>query len=264
MVNQQFANQIIGLIKGSDMLIHEPEWREVFLNENGGTTHKMNLSDSLYKKTEIKNNEVLLVMLLFSMLDAYVDATYPTLEGESFAYKYRNLSSSNDTEIIIREVYRILKILRNASIHSRSNVQRTSNNELYTQYSRTMHNRITNFELKISQMGLELIGTFIMIIITFNQLNRSDSYKLALLRTFYDDIQKEILTISDEFGIDNLSSISEELRLKRGSRFMIMNPRFTKETEFKIEKLNVSDMEKEFADYEYIVSIDETQKYIVL
>jgi hypothetical protein len=66
----------------------------------------------------------LLEIVLFSVIDSIVDSKYPDLIDECFSKKYKLLPSSTKLETVFKETYRVMKLLRNASVHNEKSVSR--------------------------------------------------------------------------------------------------------------------------------------------
>lgn len=250
MVNE-FIEKTIKMLQRSDIIIRMPEHRKL---EFDGEMRKVyiELSD-MFGKTQLQDNLIFHVMVFFSLMDTYVDISYPNLEGQSFAKKYIDLRASNDMEIMIKESYRVLKILRNASIHSRNAISVGNDNVIIVNYQY----RGTNFRIDMSKNCLELIYSLIFLLI--EDKNYPSIYMEGLVRTYYDNIKSSITYISDDFGINNLVCISPGLRLKRIVRYNVVNPNIvidSGEQTVNINKHQLHEMEKEHysSDYKIIVN----------
>ena len=55
--------------------------------------------------------------LCFMIMDSFIDSIFPEMEGKTFKYKYENLPKNNNIEIMFSQIYRILKLYRNATVH---------------------------------------------------------------------------------------------------------------------------------------------------
>ncbi len=249
MIND-FIEKTIKLLQCSDIIIRIPENRKL---EIEGVEKLLCIKTSeVYCQMELQENLIIHVMIFFTLLDTYIDIRYPNLEGESFAKKYCNLKVSNDMEVMIREIYRILKMFRNASIHSRNAICVRDDNVIIVDYPF----RGTNFKLEMSKSCLELIYTLIFLIIKDNKY--PIIYIEGLMRTYYDDIKSSV-TISDDFGTNNLTSISSGLRLKRIVRYEVENPTFTIDSNTQmitINKNQLCEWEQEHCSIDYKITVD--------
>ncbi len=188
------------------------------------TNMKMSISDSSTSNNILTNERK-----YYNLLDVLVDNILPnSLRGKSLAERYKKLSSGTDSEIILKEIYRVMKIVRNAAEHERDSINIDENNN----YSISYTYRRTLFELKIKQD--KLVYIFMIILIFANLENKINSYILGFLRTYYDII-REVLSIKDEFvsSLPHLHSITEEgLRLKAIRRSRVVKPIYWIEDNF--------------------------------
>lgn len=217
---KNFVAQTINLLKRSDITIRSTEFREVTFEDSDNNTHTVNISVSdCFNATSLADNLILQVMIFFSVLDAKIDIMFPDLQGESFRKKYQKIPKTDDNLIILSQIFRIFKILRNASVHS-MNAITINDNVINVSYS--FGN--TNYELEINKPGLELLYTLVLDFIDPVVLN--EKYSAGLRRTLYDDLKGHIHKLSDEFGHTGLENISSGLRLKRIVRYQVTNPTY--------------------------------------
>lgn len=57
-------------------------------------------------------------LIIFSLFDGYLDIENDALVGLSFKGKYDKSNHSSDIEIMIKETYRILRLIRNEVVHN--------------------------------------------------------------------------------------------------------------------------------------------------
>lgn len=241
-----FINSTINLLKRSDIRIHFPEYREVLLEEEG-KTHTVHLfaSDSFHQ-TKMEENLIFTALTFFTLLDSYIDVKDPSLEGGTLKIRYERLPLSNDNEIILKEIYRVLKIFRNSVVHSKSAIT-FQNNQIKIDYTF----RGTNFKLEINKYGLELIYSVILMMLSTNPTLHDE----GILRSYYDDIRQNLKNISDEFGIDNLILISNAIRLKRNVRYKIKNPNYLVDKDKGIVQIKRYDFEMGFSA-DYLITVE--------
>ncbi|GAA0486928.1 hypothetical protein GCM10008986_10430 [Salinibacillus aidingensis] len=247
-----FIKQTVSFLERTNTRIHTPETRTVTY-EGNTTSLLMSDSEVVYVNTaNISDNVHLGIMLFFSILDAKVDLLYPELDGKSFRQRHKRLPKTNDDELILSQLFRILKLLRNASVHSKNSII-IKNNEITCSYI----NKKTKFQLIITKLGLELIYSLIL---EFVKPSMSTSlYWESIRRTYYDDIKANITLFVDDLGDNNLLDISNEIRLKRSVRYRITN------STFKIEKgyllierpYGLNENEKECLSCDYEVTYGE-------
>ncbi|AST97677.1 hypothetical protein [Shouchella clausii] len=222
MINE-FISQTTEFLNQSNIRIHESDVRLVEINDDCSTIR--NFSYVNLNPNDIAENVLLHPLLFFTLLDANLDLKYPELSGKSFSHRYRNLPSSNDQEIILKECYRILKLLRNASAHNKNSI---SYNDEFVCVSYQFGGK--DYKLKIKKYGLELIYSCLLkIYLDFDKMLPNE-YRTGLARTYYDDILENISLFSDDEDTNLMSISQENLRIKRNVRYRIKKP--------EIEELN--------------------------
>ncbi|MGG3801234.1 hypothetical protein [Metabacillus fastidiosus] len=217
----KFIKQTIGLLKKSDIIIRPTVIRPVELNHEDNTQTVYMSGSDFYGGARLEDNFILQIMIMFSVMDALVDRKYPALGGESFHKKYKEMPDDTDEQIMFKEIYRLLKVLRNASIHSMNSVSLEADHSIVASYSY----RETEFSLNISKNGMELIYTFIFNLINPPIGKLTNNHISGIQRTLFDHINRSVVTFSDEFG-SALRDISDGLRLKRIVRYYVQNPMF--------------------------------------
>jgi hypothetical protein len=117
-MNIEFIEQTLKILKSTDLSIRFPEIYEVTMESD--KRHMSMVLEGASGGLRIKDNFVLQAMIFFGLIDAHIDIHNPELEGKNFMDKYKKLSVADDSSIMAREIYRLLRILRNAAIHSRT------------------------------------------------------------------------------------------------------------------------------------------------
>lgn len=251
-MNNEFLEQTIKLLKYTDLTLRLPEIYDVKMEGDKRNMHIF--LEGASGGLRIKDNFVLQVIIFFGLIDAHIDSHNMELEGKHFSDKYKNLSAADDSAIMIKEIYRLLTILRNAAIHTKTAISIENNNIAVTTDKGS--------KLHLGVSGLELIYTFILLVL--QKSSASDEYKSCLLRTYYDDIRQSIVLLQDKSG-SNLTDISKGARLKRGVRYRVQNPVFMisgNSQSLLITRHVLKDPESAYADYEYILDINGTSYLI--
>jgi len=146
----EFIKQTSQLIKQSDIQLHVP-----MIVKIGDDNNLFSFSDS-FSSASLSQNFLLNVFMFFGMLDAYVDSKYPSLVGGSYAQKLQQLPNTNLSESVLKDVYRIYKVIRNASIHNAGSIS-SSEDRISIQYLF----KSTQYEIEISNKGLELLHSIV-------------------------------------------------------------------------------------------------------
>lgn len=251
MIND-FIIKTIEFLKRSDVRFHLPEHREVELSNN---TQTVNITcEESFNKNRLNDNLIIHSMIFFSLFDAYIDSENQQYEGLSFRRKYDKLPCTTDYDIILKELYRILKVLRNTTVHSKSHIS-FNGKEILINYKF----KGTNFKLLISKLGLELIYSAILLVIDNRYL---ELYKAGLLREYYNEILLNIKDLKDDIGHNNFKYISDGIRLKRHVRYRVINPDFSIDYDKEILYINKYKYECSSYSADYLIEYNEG-KYII-
>lgn len=209
---QNFINQTSKFIKDSGIdLLYPPEISRVEYEEEGLTKAHFSFVDNFGSNVSISDNSLLQIIIIFSLLDVYVDKSCPNLEGESFKYKYDNLPTSTDEELVLKNVYRIFKTLRNSIVHNISSTNISSGN-INISYSF----RNTLFSVSCDLKTISNLYTIVyMIANAIGNTYREKTY----LRTFYSELISNI-TLQDEITA-NLDSLTDTFIFQSISRIRI-------------------------------------------
>ncbi|MDV8157607.1 hypothetical protein ACG907_12470 [Acinetobacter bereziniae] len=207
----------LDFLKQTNFQFSIPQYSSINI-ENNKNIFNMCFEDKI-NQSNIEKIQLFKIIAMFALFDLFIDLKNPNTAGDSFKKKYENLPSSSDAEIILKETFRIAKIIRNASIHNLSSLQQIDQT-LLINYS--FNN--TNFNLEISEKGLTLFHSIIYLYIS--EINGDKEYFIGLIRAMYNDMKDEIESIQDEFG-SILNSISNEIKLGYNIRDTLLNPIYT-------------------------------------
>ncbi|MBP2113439.1 hypothetical protein [Paenibacillus silagei] len=191
---QEFIDQTKSLISRSDIRLHTPVVMPVKYHEDGTKEHTLDLS-SYMNSSRISQNFILNVILFFGILDTYVDSTNPSVIGKSYAEKLRLLPNRTQSDSVLNEVFRIYKLIRNATIHNASSITKDNAGTVLIQYQF----RNTQHEIEISSKGLELLNS-----ITYEFISpfepRSVAYSDVFRFSLLTALRAEIKRFNDENG----------------------------------------------------------------
>lgn len=237
------------------MRTHFPHFVDYSI-EGGKPKISLYFQDQTRASTSLQDNIIIQTMIFFSLMDSHIDNKMPQLEGLSFFKKYKALPKSNDEEIMFKEVYRIMKFLRNSSIHVMSKI-----NEGATDVSISYTHNGTNFIMICSKDILEWILTFILLYFDDTSLNKN--YKLGLLRSYYRGILSCINNFNDEFNPGQFLTISSGMSLitKRRYRIKGANHQITN-TSLVIERFKYEPEEVGYAAADYYIDYN-NEAYII-
>ena len=152
-------------------------------------------------------------MIVFTLFDSLLDYIYPESEGLSFKKRYLNLPETNSIEIVMKEIYRIFKLIRNSLVHSRDSFN-ISDSTIDISYR---HNQ-TKFELICKTSVLQYINS--IVIALSRNVRVSDKYFELYLLSYYHEIIKGIDLFSDDIAMP-LKNLTPSLKFKHRVRYRV-------------------------------------------
>ena len=211
-----FIYHTLTLLEDAGMHVRYPQIRHITLEEDGKSTMHSHHSLIQGRRVSIEQNPQMKFLILFALLDFHVDSTYPGLVGKGYREKCENLPALGDFNLILRQLYRVAKVIRNSLVHNQSSF--TVTNEIVSvDYAHGKH----HFVLKISHDSFTSFHTAIVMYIKGDM--GKGNYFLGLMRSLYGNIMAGITQFSDEFG-SVLERPSSGIKMKRSVRQVVMNP----------------------------------------
>ncbi|WP_459155598.1 hypothetical protein [Ralstonia pseudosolanacearum] len=145
------------------------------------------------RRVSIEQNPHMKLMMIFALLDFHVDTTHPGMEGKSYRQKYEDLPSGGDYDLMLRELFRVAKVMRNALVHNPSSFGIT-NGHVNIGYARGK----TDFRMEMSKEALD--GFYTAIVMYLKGDMGRGNYFLGIMRSIYSNVLAGITVFSDEFG----------------------------------------------------------------
>lgn len=193
----QFVHHTLTMLEDAGMSIRYPEIRHFTLDEHGQSTLHMSFSSMLGKRVSIEQNPQMKFLMIFALLDFYVDATYPGMEGMSYKKKYENLPVGGDFELILRQLFRVGKVIRNALVH-KSSAFRIDDGHLKVNYSRYNNKKKTDFSVKMSLAALADYHTAVIMYLKGDM--GKGGYFLGVVRSIYRSVLAGIQSFADDIA----------------------------------------------------------------
>lgn len=225
-MDRAYIDSILQVILESNMVeqhIRAVELIPVTLLENGRKNLHIEMFDKCFPRfTDLSQGWLVSDLLLFTVFDGYLIHKYGLTEGASFKNHYQVLPVSNDTEIIQKDCYRIMKLIRNAVQHNLSSVVRNDDGcEIVYAF------RGTNYRLKISKNGLDYLYTIIVNIVQEKIIGLYKGFHTkghfeGIICKMYQDLCSEILYMDDEDGTRVNASLSA-VKLEYSVRYPVKN-----------------------------------------
>lgn len=229
MMDQQCINSIVKCIMQSDM--SELNIRQVVTNpisvkrdgEEEYYESRIFVKDGFFGKSAMSDAWIAGNLLVFTAFNGYLENKYQLKEGASFRKHYDNLPENTDIEKIIKNCYRIMKIIRNAIQHNLSNVKYNSGN-----YDINYCHKNSTYKLNINKNAISCLYTIVVNIIREGIRGIPDEYMTdghyeGIIYSLYSEMNKGIGILSDDIGT-KLLSISGGLQIRMIVRYPIKNP----------------------------------------
>ncbi|NMS91922.1 hypothetical protein HGQ85_18535 [Clostridioides difficile] len=239
-----------------------PYYKNLEITEDGTKNFKMTLKDKGMTFLDLSSKDsfrdiVIYTSNIFLSFDEYINYNNPDIAELNFKNKYIRLTSNSDIDIITKEVYRILKLMRNTIIHNLSNLsQIEDDNNIMINFSYSFKN--TNFNLNLSQENLFRLYAMVILITREFSVYESENkeFYIGILRLFYDKLKNDICNFGefqDDIDDMGLMEISNDIRLER-IRLCIEKPIYEKSEKIKIQRVCVKGEKESSPDYP--ISID--------
>lgn len=230
-----FIQHTLMMLEDAGMSIRYPEIRKVTLNEQGMSTIYSRHCLMQGKRVSIEENPQMKFMMLFALLDFYVDATYPEMEGKGYREQYENLPTQGDFNLILSQLFRVAKVIRNALVHNLSSFA-IDGAHVRVDYKRGKN----HFSLKMSMKAFRDFHTAIIMYIKGDM--GKGNYFLGIMRSIYAQILAGITHFNDEFG-SSVEQPSGGIRMKPRVRQVVLHPPYetsSKAFRFAIAELQIS------------------------
>ncbi|NWO07305.1 MAG: hypothetical protein HLX50_16925 [Alteromonadaceae bacterium] len=222
-----FIYHAIMMLEDIGMSVGYPDFHHATVNNDGSKKVYMKICDRIGNRVSIEQNQKMKFMMIFAIFDVYIDSCYPELEGLSFSQKYKNIPSDNDMDLMLGQLFRIAKVIRNSIIHSPSSFE-FSNSNLNVEYEF----RGTNFFVELS---FDALNTFYTAIVMYTKGDLgTGNYFLGIMRYVFSNIISGVSRFSDEFGTE-LKHPDCGIKIKPYLREVVMNTEYElKDGEVKI------------------------------
>ncbi len=234
-MDSKYVTSLTNIIKKSDMSDLNLRPVEVdlaaFLPDGTRQTSMTFFTSFANSKAALSDAWIAGNILLFTAYDGYLEQKYGLLEGDSFHNHYEGLPESTTTQIIEKNCYRLMKIIRNAIQHNLSSVMYSG------AYDISYNFRGTDFKLQISSSGMDHLYSALICIMdgriygSTNKLNTEGHFE-GLLLYHYREVDKWLNLINDEMGSD-LIPLPELLPpvLKLARRYYVDKPVIVNESD---------------------------------
>ena len=185
---------------------------------------ELNFSDVIgHSRAKLSEAWVASNLLIFTVFDGYLEVKYGLQEGGSFRNHYQHLPMNDDIELIQKDCYRIMKLIRNAAQHNLSSI--AYNNGSYS--IRYVFNG-TEYILRINKNGMDCLYTLLINIIRESIIGlygkfHTKGHFVGILRRLYEEMCSEVDIMTDEEGVRTNMTLSC-IKLQYSVRYPVANP----------------------------------------
>lgn len=180
--------------------------------------------------------------LFFTVFDGFLENKHNLAEGDSFKGRYNKLPDKSNLDIITKNCYRIIRIIRNGIQHNLSKVIFNDGNcEINYEY------KSKQYKLSLSKDGVENLHTLIINIIQgkisgiYDKYHTNGHYE-GIIYTQYSNMIKNIKISDDIEGDLKTLTCLNKLKLRAVTRYPVEDPKIVKENKdsvtFKYIKTN--------------------------
>jgi|GEM_PF-3320432 len=161
-------------------------------------------------ENQLADQTVLSTLILFTAMDVFIDCLQPNIEGENFDKRYKSFqTNSDDFRVIVKEVFRILTLMRNTIVHRRSQTKIRGNVYSWGDKSKPKY-------MECTYDGILYLNTLTVFLIEY--WTNENRYSLSMIGTYYEKLRSEIIFYVDKFG-STLDSISPPVKLNLLRRY---------------------------------------------
>jgi hypothetical protein len=211
-----FIHHTLMMLEDAGMRIKYPKIRHILLDKDGnGKLHEYH-SLVQGRQVSVEQNPQMKFLMLFALLDLHVDASYPELEGKGYREKYDSLPAQGDYNLILRQLFRVAKVIRNALVHNQSSFV-ISDGQVSVDYTHGKH----HFCLNISWEEFQDFQTAVVMYVRCDM--GKGSYFMGIMRSVYASVLAGITKFNDEFG-SALEQPTTGIKMIRHMRQIVMHP----------------------------------------
>lgn len=260
MISKDFYREVVNSLKKSDIKLRINNLSPTYISNLSEMEERNYINRFCVPIMDIPKGKILpqvASLLMFFLFDTFLEDKYSLNSGQSFRERYGCLTVNNDLEIIEKECYRLIKLIRNACVHNNASIM--NNDPITFGYSL----KKSKFNLTISKDILNLLFSIMVFIVMDNYKLKTVGHFNGIIRSYYDELKEyidKLGNLQDEYkGL--MKSISNGIRIKPNKRNIIIHPKY----EISNNTLTIISYIKE--DYpcygiDYLVDLNEAE-YII-
>lgn len=249
---------IIKLLNGSDINFKSICTRVITKKENGITHLKDEFGEVVkYGRTELSNNPEITCLIMFTLFDTFLEKKYSITPGINFKEKYKKLSVATNINIIEKECYRLIRLMRNMYVHG---IMSVAHGNVYN-FNHSQKNKL--FRIDITPEKIQLLYSIIILLVNDKNCLKTKGHYDSIVATYYSELKKYVDNsgnFSDDFSTSLLSILSFT-KLKTSVRYLYENADYT-ENKDKINILSSHTLEMESYSIDFSIEY-KGEKYLI-
>lgn len=224
---------------------------------NGDGTHDTYFSYVSMTRSSATQNDLIALILCFDLLDSVIDKRNPSLIGDKFANKYRQMDRSDAFDHILGEIFRALLVLRNSFNHNKTKIEDTLSVDYINDFGKRM-------KLTLDYHAIDYLKTLSSLIYEVSESN--SSYDKYFTYGLYKKLLKYTkFEIEDQFSI-GLVDINIPFSFFSQRRYQYETPYMKLDNEkiyIAAEDMATKPSELEpYSGYDFVIHHDDN-KYII-
>lgn len=223
---QSRIEDAIKMIRNSKITLREFK-RKDLMTEDEGTTLFLQVKDRIPIGEGPKYTDIGIPVIdpLFSIVDSIVNEQLPSKRKSDFKAKQNSLPESTIDEKIFKECYRILRLMRNYSIHSSLSI--LVSDQGFIQFNNSSEDLIEDPKIKITEEGFDYLATYVVAYASDKDKKYSEKHRSEILKSYYTEFRKGLRAFDDGDSKHPLMTIEEiEAYFKITVRYYVENPSY--------------------------------------
>lgn len=253
----ELSKNIIKLLSSSDINLKSIETRVIAKKENEKILLREEFGEVVYARTELNNNPEITCLIMFTLLDTFLEKKYSIEPGINFKHKYNKLSAGTNINIIEKECYRLIRLMRNIYVHG---IMSVAHGDVY-KFNQCQKNKL--FRIDITPNKIHLLYSIIILLVNDRNSLKTKGHYDNIIAAYYNELKEYVDNngnFSDDFSTQLLSTLSFT-KLKTSVRYLYENADYTKNND-KIKIISSHTLESESFSIDFSINYKD-EKYLI-
>lgn len=214
------------MIRHSKIKLYEFETRKTSV-EGKETRIYLEVGEGLNfnDKPKFTNLEFTILQSLFTIVDSIANEIKPEKIDSDFIVKQNSLPDSSMDERIFKECYRILRLMRNFSVHSFTSISSAGENCIL--FESSSDERKKGSKLLITKKGLDYLASYVVAYASDKDIRYTEKHRSEILKSYYTEFRKGLKDFDDGVLEPPLLTVEEiNAYFKITVRYYVENPSY--------------------------------------